>query len=85
VASKLVSKKALRARFVNNDVFAAQLDKAWVLETPYDVREKAICDYVDAVKIAKEKVKLGKLKQFQNVLSEQERPAAVVRCEESPV
>jgi len=60
-----VSKKALRARFVNNDVFAAQLDKAWVLETPYDVREKAICDYVDAVKIAKEKVKLGKLKQFK--------------------
>ena len=60
MASKLVSKKALRARFVNNDVFAAQLDKAWVLETPYDVREKAICDYgVDAVKIAKEKVKLG--------------------------
>ena len=26
---------------------------------------KAICDYVDAVKIAKEKVKLGKLKQFK--------------------
>ena len=65
MASKLVSKKALRARFVNNDVFAAQLDKAWVLETPYDVREKAICDYVDAVKIAKEKVKLGKLKPFK--------------------
>ena len=79
MASKLVSKKALRARFVNNDVFAAQLDKAWVLETPYDVREKAICDYVDAVKIAKE------AQAIQNVLSEQERPAAVVRCEESPV
>ena len=59
-----MSKKALRARFINNDVFAAQLDKAWVLETPYDVREKAICDYVDAVKIAK-KVKLGTLKQFK--------------------
>ena len=81
MASKLVSKKALRARFVNNDMFAAQLDKAWVLETPYDVREKAICDYEDR----QGEGQARQAQAIQNVLSEQERPAAVVRYEESPV
>jgi putative transposase len=39
--------KTLRAAVVNNEVYA-HTDKAWVLDTPYDVRDEAIRDLVKA-------------------------------------
>ena len=41
--------KDLRARFVNNGLYEGT-DKAWVIDTPYDVRDAAMIDVVNAYK-----------------------------------
>ena len=43
------NKQDLRSRFVNNDVFKGT-DKEWVLQTPYDVRDAAMMDVLQAYK-----------------------------------
>ena len=42
------NKKALRAKFVNNDVFKEDKERKWVLETPYDVRDEGMNDLLKA-------------------------------------
>jgi hypothetical protein len=65
VASQLTTKKELRQKFVNNDVFADEPTKRWVLDTPYDVRECAITDLTKAIKSTKALLKTGHIKEFK--------------------
>jgi hypothetical protein len=66
VASQLTTKKELRQKFVNNDVFADEPTKRWVLDTPYDVRECAITDLTKAIKSTKALLKTGgHIKKFK--------------------
>jgi hypothetical protein len=65
VASQLTTKKELRQKFVNNDVFADEPTKRWVLDPPYDVRECAITDLTKAIKSTKALLKTGHIEKFK--------------------
>jgi putative transposase len=65
VASKRTVKKDLRTQFVNNDQFINNNDKSWVLETPYEIRDTAICDLVKGVETSKQLLRNGKIKSFR--------------------
>jgi len=63
VASGLSTKKQLRAAFVHNGLFTGSSDPEkpqWVLDTPYEVRDAAVCDFVKACKMNREQIRLGK-------------------------
>lgn len=64
VASKITTKKELRAQFVNNIVYKADADKRWVLDTPYEVRDTAVCDLCKALKSTRELYKAGHIDSF---------------------
>lgn len=55
------SKKNLRAYKLNKDTFSAE-EWEWVKETPYDIRDEAMIDFVKARKAAWEKHKKTKVK-----------------------
>ena len=65
VASKKTIKKELRSQFVNNEQFGAGSANSWVLETPYEVRDTAICDLVKGIKTSKQLLRNGKIKFFR--------------------
>lgn len=65
VASKRTTKNELRSQFVNNDQFAANDAKSWVLETPYEIRDAAICDLVKGIKTSKQLLRNGKIRNFR--------------------
>jgi putative transposase len=45
---EMMTKKELRAKAVNKDNYIGASDKKWVLETPYEVRDAAMGDLLDA-------------------------------------
>lgn len=56
--------KDLRARFINNGLYEGT-DKAWVIDTPYDVRDAAMIDVVNAYKSNFAKKKINSTHQFK--------------------
>jgi len=65
VASKIVNnKKELRAKFVNNSVYENDPARRWVLDTPYEIRDTAMRDYVKACKSTRELYKTGRIKSY---------------------
>ena len=46
----IISKGSLRSNFTNKDALQHNPEKKWVLETPYDIRDEAMNDYIKAVK-----------------------------------
>lgn len=54
--------KTLRATVVNNDLYEKSTDKKWVLETPYDIRDDAVRDFIKSYKNPKP----GKKRKFRS-------------------
>jgi hypothetical protein len=63
VASGFTAKGQLRAQFVHNGLFEDSSDPsrpAWVLDTPYEVRDAAVCDFVKAATTNRKLIREGK-------------------------
>jgi putative transposase len=66
VASGLKQKKSLRAQCVTNELFEGDNNPLrWVLDTPYEVRDAAICDYIKARKSTMAQLKAKQIKRFK--------------------
>lgn len=65
IASKLTTKKELRTKFVNNEVYASDMEKKWVLDTPYEIRETAVLDLCKALKSTHELKRTGHIEKFK--------------------